>query len=117
MARPKIIIDYVTVERLASIMCTITEIAAILDISHDTLQRDKRFCVLFKKGQETGKASLRRRQFAMSEKNPTMAIWLGKQYLEQKDESRIEHSGETTVNNKVDLTGFTTEQLKEMLKE
>jgi phage terminase small subunit len=30
---------------------------------------------------------------------------------------QIEHSGETTVNNKVDLTGFTTEQLKEMLKE
>ena len=30
---------------------------------------------------------------------------------------QIEHSGETTVNNKVDLTGFTTEQLKDMLKE
>ena len=30
---------------------------------------------------------------------------------------QIEHSGETTVNNKVDLTGFTTDQLKEMLKE
>jgi len=30
---------------------------------------------------------------------------------------QIEHSGETTLNNKIDLTGFTTEQLKDMLKE
>lgn len=30
---------------------------------------------------------------------------------------QIEHSGETTINNKIDLTGFTTAQLKEMLKD
>lgn len=29
---------------------------------------------------------------------------------------QIEHSGETTVNNKIDLTGFTTDQLKDLLK-
>ena len=104
MARPKFIIDYATVERLASIMCTIEEIAAVLGCSHDTLQRNKKFCVLFKKGQQTGKASLRRRQFAMSEKNPTMAIWLGKQYLDQRDKQDLEMSGglENTVNIKID---------------
>ena len=104
MARPKFKIDYATVEKLASIMCTIDEIAAVLGCSHDTLQRNKKFCVLFKKGQQTGKASLRRRQFAMSEKNPTMAIWLGKQYLDQRDKQDLEMSGglENTVNIKID---------------
>jgi len=30
---------------------------------------------------------------------------------------KVEVTGETTVNNKIDLTGYTTDQLKEMLKE
>ena len=108
MARPKFIIDYAMAEKLASIMCTMEEIAAMLGCSHDTLQRNKKFCVLFKKGQQTGKASLRRRQFAMSEKNPTMAIWLGKQYLEQRDKQEVEMSGGTdnTVTIKIDGEEF-----------
>lgn len=32
------------------------------------------------------------------------------------EKTETEISGETTVNNKVDLSGFTTEQLKDMLK-
>jgi hypothetical protein len=36
-------------------------------------------------GRMEGLASLRRKQFAMAESNATMAIWLGKQYLGQKD--------------------------------
>lgn len=30
---------------------------------------------------------------AITDRNPTMQIWLGKQYLDQKDVSRTEHSG------------------------
>jgi hypothetical protein len=33
-----------------------------------------------------------------------------------KDKQEIETTGETTVNNKIDLSNFTTEQLKDMLK-
>lgn len=45
-------------------------------------------------------------------------FWLkNRKPKEWRDKQEIEHSGETTVNNKIDLTGFTTEQLKEMLKE
>ena len=35
--------------------------------------------------------SLRRTQFKLAEKNPTMAIWLGKQYLGQRDNIAVEH--------------------------
>lgn len=48
--------------------------------------------------------------------NPQFAQFFGKNCLGYKDKSETEITGETTVNNKVDLTGFTTEQLKELLK-
>lgn len=83
--RPKKEIDYNTVEKLASIQCTEAEIASILDISIRTLQRDKEFCRIYKKGIEYGKMSLRRKQWKLAEKYPAMAIFLGKQYLGQTD--------------------------------
>jgi len=76
MARPKFKIDYDMVEKLAGIQCTQQEIASFLGCSVDTLQRDETFCGLYKKGQENGKMSLRRIQYKLAEKNPTMAIWL-----------------------------------------
>ena len=83
--RPKFKIDYETVEKLSAIQCTQQEIASFLGCSVDTLQRDETFCGIYKKGQESGRMSLRRMQFKLAEKNPTMAIWLGKQYLGQRD--------------------------------
>ena len=95
MARPKIEIDYETVEKLASIQCTQEEIANFLNVSVRTLQRDEEFCRIYKKGIDNGKMSLRRIQFKLAEKNPTMALWLGKQYLGQKDivENNINNNG------------------------
>jgi hypothetical protein len=43
------------------------------------------FTEYYKQKSSKGKMSLRRRQFQMAETNPTMAIWLGKQYLGQTD--------------------------------
>lgn len=83
--RPKKEIDYVAVEKLANIQCTQEEIASFLGLSVRTLQRDEEFCRIYKKGQENGKMSLRRIQFKLAERNPTMALWLGKQYLGQRD--------------------------------
>lgn len=94
MARPKKPIDYETVEKLANIQCTQEEIASFLDISVRTLQRDEEFCRLFKKGRENGKMSLRRIQFKLAEKNTSMAIFLGKQYLGQKDTPEVQIGGD-----------------------
>ena len=94
--RPKKIIDYEMVEKLANIMATQEEISAVLDISVRTLQRDKEFCRVYKKGLQGARISLRRKQFALADKNPTMAIWLGKQYLGQTDKQEITN---TVVTN------------------
>lgn len=83
--RPKAEINYDAVEKLASIHCTQDEIATFLGISVRTLQRDEEFCRVYKKGTEKGKISLRRTQFKLAERNPAMAIFLGKQYLGQTD--------------------------------
>ena len=91
VGRPKIQIDYNTVEKLANIQCTQEEIASFLGISVRTLQRDEEFCRIYKKGQENGKMSLRRMQYKLAEKNTAMAIFLGKQYLGQKDNIEVEH--------------------------
>lgn len=83
--RPKFQIDYEAVKKLASIMCTEKEIASFLGCDERTLQRDEHFVAVYKEGKETGKMSLRRMQWKLAEKSYAMAIFLGKQYLGQKD--------------------------------
>jgi hypothetical protein len=91
MARPKIEIDYILCENLAKIQCTQEEIAQIVGVSVRTLQRDDEFCRVYKKGMDQGRMSLRRQQFKSAESgNVTMQIWLGKQYLNQRDRSEID---------------------------
>lgn len=89
MARPKLEIDADIVEKLASIHCTMEEIASVCSCSVDTLER--RFAEIIKVGKDKGKTSLRRHQWEAAQKgNPALLIWLGKQLLGQKDISRIE---------------------------
>lgn len=89
--RPKIEIDKVKFERLCGIMCTLEEIAGIFGCSEDTIERwcketyKTTFAEAFKRYSATGKSSLRRMQFELAKRNAAMAIWLGKQYLGQKD--------------------------------
>ena len=91
VGRPKFQIDYEQVEKLAKIHCTQEEIASILGCSVDTLQRDDKFCGVYKNGISNGKMSLRRKQWAaVEEGNTTMLIWLGKQYLGQREPPKAE---------------------------
>ena len=84
--RPPKVIDYALVERLASIQCTQEEIANILEVSTKTLQRNEEFCLIYKKGLDNGRMSLRRFQWEAAKKgNTTMLVWLGKQYLGQRE--------------------------------
>jgi hypothetical protein len=93
--RPKKEINWDLVDQLLGIFCTGEECAAVLGVDYDTLKtavnRLKKMSFSeyseIKKG--AGRASLRRRQFRMSETNPAMCIWLGKQYLGQKDTQEI----------------------------
>lgn len=89
--RPRIEIDKTQFEKLCSIMCTEEEIAGFFGCSIDTIERfckreyEKTFAELYKTFGSYGKISLRRTQFKLAEKSPAMAIFLGKNYLGQKD--------------------------------
>lgn len=47
----------------------------------------------YEDGKQEGFVSLRRSQFRLAEKNAAMGIWLGKQYLGQKDQAVHELTG------------------------
>ena len=95
MARPRKEIDGEQFKKLCAIQCTLAEIAGWFDCSEDTIERwckrtfGKGFADTFKTHSQSGKISLRRYQFKIAEKNAAMAIFLGKQYLGQKDEPDI----------------------------
>lgn len=91
--RPKIQIDYAMAEKLSHIQCTIDEIAQIIGVSRSKLAHDEEFLHRHKKALESGRSSLRRLQWGLAQAGDrTMLIWLGKQYLGQKD--KHDHSTE-----------------------
>ena len=85
-------------------MCTEPEICNVFNISEDTLNRwckreyKTTFAETYKKFSAHGKASLRRAQFKLAEKNAAMAIFLGKNYLGQTDKDEAE-----TINEPVKI--------------
>jgi hypothetical protein len=91
MARPKKEIDQKQFETLCGLQCTLLEICDALDVTDKTLDSwckrtyGEHFSEVFAKKRGKGKISLRRMQWRLAEKNASMAIWLGKQYLDQKD--------------------------------
>ncbi len=98
MASPKIKMNTEDIERLASLQCTQVEIAAWFDASIKTLElrlsKDAALREAYDRGRAKGRISLRRHQMRMVEEgNATMAIWLGKQILGQRDVQRLEVSG------------------------
>jgi len=97
--RPKIVIDMEIVKQLAVIQCTYDEMAAVLGITLETFKqrmKEPEFSSVVEKSRESGKASLRRTQYRLAmDGNPTMNIWLGKQWLGQAD--RVETKGELAV--------------------
>ena len=61
------------------------------------------FSDIYKKLSSGGKKSLRRMQFELADKNATMAIWLGKQILGQRDEVAIDHGNNELLQALTDL--------------
>src|SRR5690242_12967431 len=97
--RPVIELDLDLVEDLAAIQCTDEEIAAVLNVSVDTITRRKQkapeFAEKLAAGRSRGRASLRRLQWRIAEQgNAAMAIFLGKNLLGQRDKFE-EPAGDT----------------------
>jgi hypothetical protein len=91
IGRPPKDIDWKIFEELCHIQCTQIEIASALRIALSSLkeraerQYEDDFPTIYKRFADGGKASLRRIQFHLAKKSAGMAIFLGKQYLGQKD--------------------------------
>lgn len=106
MARPRIEIDAEQFKKLCSIHCTLDEISSWFKCSSDTIERwckrelKMSFADAFKTYSAGGKISLRRWQFRSAENgNVSMQIWLGKQYLGQRDQQEIvARSDDETIN-------------------
>lgn len=110
--RPKKEIDKKIFENLCGLQCTLEEIAGVFDCSADTIERwckreyKETFADTYKKHSAKGKMSLRRIQFKLAEKSAAMAIFLGRNYLGQKnndietDEQTLQAVGEALVKIK-----------------
>jgi len=105
--KPYAKIDWGKVDEMCKIQCTGEEIAGVLNVDYDTLQRackrekEMRFADYLPQKAMGGRSSLRRAQFkaATEDGNSTMLVWLGKNMLNQTDKQEIEHN----VN---DITGI-----------
>lgn len=108
MGRPRIEIDWVIFETACKLLATKEEIMNLLNVKELTLDRriKERYSDTFegvlKKLAGNTKLSLRRFQFQLAEKNVAMAIWLGKQYLGQKDKAIEEEPKDIDINIKFD---------------
>ena len=88
---PKKEVNWEQFEQLCALQCTQSEMASFLKVHRQTLSEKvlenygEEYSTIYKRFSEVGLCSLRRNQFVLSKKNAAMAIWLGKQWLGQKD--------------------------------
>lgn len=88
-----------TLASLGKLFCTQEEVAGYLGVSRGTIralfEREPITKETFENGLQHAKISLRRKQLALADKNAPAAIFLGKNYLAQRDEH---HTTTTTVS-------------------
>jgi hypothetical protein len=95
MARPVKEFNKEQFESLCNLQCTLDEIAGFFKCDTNTIDAwckrtyGEGFSTTYKKHSQNGKISLRRYQLRLAERNATMAIWLGKQWLGQTDKQEV----------------------------
>lgn len=103
LARPQKEINQREFENLCGLQCTEEEICDWFRVTDKTLNRwckrtyGEGFSDVFRQKKGAGKISLRRSQFRLAQKNANMAIWLGKQYLNQKDQQEVSVDAAVTI--------------------
>lgn len=119
MRRSAVKIKVSQIRELSKLQVTEREAAAFFDIQLKTfrelLRIDAAARQAWEDGREHGKTALRRKQFKLADTSAPMCIWLGKQYLNQVEVSRIEHSGRDGEPIKtLDLTRLDKDQRKDL---
>lgn len=101
--RPPKEIDQNQFENLCQMQCTNDEICAWFNVTDKTLSNwckrtyGKSFSDVYAEKRRLGHISLRRAQFQLAKKSAAMGIWLGKQYLGQKDVIEQNVNSESTI--------------------
>ena len=89
VGRPFKKLDERQIKELASIGCTMEEMASVMGCNRDTLTDN--YSAIIKDGRNEGNKSIRHAQqeVAVKDKNVSMLIWLGKTRLGQHEELNI----------------------------
>ena len=113
--RKRIELDLAQVEQLCTLGCSDAEIAAVFNVSVRTVESRKkegRFADAMERGRAKARINIRRHQWKLLEAGSApMAIWLGKQYLNQRDVTPVEVTGPDK-----EPVRLTTEMINEILK-
>ena len=120
--RKAVRIDLEQLEKLCALQCTDVEIAAWFQVSLRTIEKRRRlpkFADAMQRGRAKGRISVRRHQMKLLEAgNATMAVWLGKQLLGQRDVITAEHvgsgGGPIQVAVKPDLRRLNDDELRQL---
>lgn len=105
MARPFKEINKEEFEKLCGLQCTVIEICGWFDVTDKTLYAwvertyGRHYSEVYEEKRGIGKISLRRAQWRLAETSAAMAIFLGKNYLGQRDHVEIE---DNAALNKLD---------------
>ena len=111
VGRPKTEINLEELQKLCTLNCTMPEIASFFNMPLRTLEdrfkNDTDVRTAIENGRNKGKLSVRRKQLQIMDEtnNATMAIWLGKQLLGQRDKHDIvtEDKGETKLSEALEI--------------
>ena len=79
---------------LASIGCSLKDMATVLNCSKDTIERN--YAIACEKGRSKMRNGIKRKQIEVAmDGSVPMLIWVGKQWCEQRDSRQeVEHKGE-----------------------
>lgn len=121
--RPPVDISAETIEGMASVGASIEDVADFLEVSRATI--DRRFAKLFHKHKAGKRIRLQQAQFAQAvgrragydkqgvmqpaiAPNPSMQIWLGKQWLKQSDkvETPVDEQGNEIPRQRIKVGGI-----------
>lgn len=95
MGRPRKSVDTQKLRLLAARMNSVEDIARVLDVSKDTLERN--FADVIERGRAEARGSLRAAQFAAAlNGSPALLIWLGKVLLGQRETVVVEATAAVT---------------------
>jgi hypothetical protein len=105
--RKRVAIDLEQLEKLSALHCTDQDIAAVLGVSTRTIEsrrKEPQFAKAIERGKAKGRISVRRQQMRLVEAgNDSMAIWLGKQLLGQRDVTPLELSVSSAEEKRISM--------------